>query len=223
MNSITYSQLKEQCETGDILLFNTRNKWYDFIIEKFTSSKYSHVGVILNSPFYLDDKLKIGLYLLESGKEEFPDAIDNEFIYGVQVVDLDQVTKGYITCDSDDNIQTKIKIGNLYYRKLKCKRDDKFYNICAESIKKVYDCPYDLLPQDWIKSQLHNYKGNQSKIQRLNTFWCSALASYLYVKLGFLSEDTPWTLIQPTQFSFYEGRELKLNENIKLEPEILVN
>ena len=207
--------MKEQCETGDILLFNTWNEWYDKIIEKFTGSKFSHVGVVLNSPFYLDEKLKIGLYLLESGKENIPDAINGEYIYGVQIVDLDEVVKGFV-----QNSKSKEKIGNLYYRKLFCDRNDNFYKTCCESIKQVYDSPYDLLPQDWVKSELHDYKGN--KTQRLNTFWCSALASYLYVKLGFLEENTPWTLIQPKQFSYFEGKQLKLNENIRLEPEILV-
>jgi hypothetical protein len=216
MSSITYSQLKEQCETGDILLFNTQNKWYDFIIEKFSKSKFSHVGIILKSPSYLDEKLKVGIYLLESGKEEFTDSINNEFIYGVQVVDLDKVVEGFVSTSS----QTKMKIGNLFYRKLNCERNEHFLNVCRDSIKKVYDCPYDLLPQDWIKSELHNYNGN--KTQRLNTFWCSALACYLYVQLGFLDKNTPWTLIQPTQFSFYEGKQLKLNDNINLEPEVFV-
>lgn len=214
-NSITYSQMKEICETGDILLFNTRNYWYDRIIEKFTSSKFSHVGIILKNPDFLDKKLSIGIYLLESGKEQFPDSIDDKFIYGVQVVDLDKVVEGYISSS-----QTKIKMGNLYFRKLNCDRSKDFYSICSDSIKKVYDCPYDLLPQDWIKSELHKYNGN--KTQRLNTFWCSALACYLYVKLGYLNQETPWTLIQPTQFSFYEGRQLKLNDSVKLEPEILI-
>ena len=111
-------------------------------------------------------------------------------------------------------------MGNLFYRKLKCDRNKNFFDICEKSIKQVYNCPYDLLPQDWIRSELHNYNGN--KTQRLNTFWCSALASYLYTKLDFISSQTPWTLIQPTQFSFYEGRQLKLNDNINLEPEILI-
>jgi hypothetical protein len=217
MNSITYFELKATCDTGDILLFNTRRYWYDRLIEKFTYSKFSHVGVILKDPYYLSDNCKIGIFLLESGRENFTDVSNNDFIYGVQVVDLDKVVNGYVK-----SLQTDQNMGNLYYRKLKCERNKDFFKICEQSIKQVYNSPYDLLPQDWIKSELHNYNGDSTKIQRLNTFWCSALASYLYTKLDFISHQTPWTLIQPTQFSFYEGRQLKLNDNITLEPEILV-
>lgn len=229
-NSITYFELKATCETGDILLFNTRKYWYDRVIETFTGSKFSHVGIILKDPYYLSQHCKVGVYLLESGKEDFTDVSNNEFIYGVQVVDLDKVTEGYIKKEpyyssfwgnEGSKGSNAPFLGNLYYRKLKCERNEDFYKVCEESIKKVYDCPYDLLPQDWIKSELHNYKGN--KTQRLNTFWCSALASYLYTKLNFLSSETPWSLIQPTQFSFYEGKQLKLSDKIILQPEIYVN
>ena len=44
----------------------------------------------------------------------------------------------------------------------------------------------------------------------------------IYDQYGFIDQHTPWTIIQPTQFSYYEGKQLPLAESVKLEPEVNV-
>ena len=80
--SITREQLLSNCKTGDLLLFNTRSHWYDFIIEKFTKSKFSHVGMIVRD-IKCGKCSDVGVCMLESGYEDFPDVVENKQIYGV--------------------------------------------------------------------------------------------------------------------------------------------
>jgi hypothetical protein len=208
--SISKDEIYKTCETGDLILFNTRSHWYDFLIERVTGSKFSHVGMVVRDISY-GDVSDIGICLLESGYESFPDAVKHDDIYGVQFAELDKVFSTYLGSGG--------RGGYAYYRKLECKRDDDFFSMLKGSISEVYGKPYDLLPQDWFKSAFDIHKGNE---QRTNTFWCSALVSYIYDKLGFIERNTPWTIIQPTQFSYYEGRQLSFSSKIELAPEILI-
>ena len=50
-------------ETGDIILFSNNyslwdiTTWPSFIVEYFSNSKYSHIGMILKDPTWLNKKL----------------------------------------------------------------------------------------------------------------------------------------------------------------------
>jgi hypothetical protein len=92
--SITRDELLKCCKTGDLLLFNTRTHWYDFIIEKFTNSKFSHVGMVYRDMACLDCS-NVGLCLFESGYESFPDEVKGEKVYGVQLANLNKVFDTY--------------------------------------------------------------------------------------------------------------------------------
>ena len=127
-------------------------------------------------------------------------------IYGVQLIPLEKCLHSYF--DKSDS-------GHIYYRKLYCSRTKIFHNNFANACKKAYGKVYDILPQDWIKAELNLDFGN---VQRENTFWCSALVSYMYVKLGLLAENLPWTLIAPNQYSYYEKHQI--NFQCQLEPEV---
>ena len=61
----------DELETGDIILFSG-NYFLSYIVEYFTNSLYSHVGVVLKNPNLGDARFK-GIYLLESGFENTPD------------------------------------------------------------------------------------------------------------------------------------------------------
>ena len=71
-------------ETGDVLLFHDKSYslWkplslFGKLIEYFTQSSYSHVGLILKNPTWIDDKLN-GVYLWQSSYEGTPDPQDNK-------------------------------------------------------------------------------------------------------------------------------------------------
>ena len=54
---INIEDFKKNCQTGDILLYNTQF-WYSKLIEYFSDSIYSHIGIILRDPVYINQKLK---------------------------------------------------------------------------------------------------------------------------------------------------------------------
>jgi len=205
-SSITVSQLIDESLTGDLILFNSRNTWYAPVIEYFTNSKFSHVGMVVKGVKV--DGQSVDMCMLESGREPYPDAVDGRYIFGVRASPLSKVFEDY----------EPGRGGYIYYRRLTCKRTEGFYEQLSALINGVYGDCYDLLPQDWLRSA---FGVDIGETQRTGTFWCSALVAYVYDKLGFVDTETPWTLIQPTQFSYYEGRQLSF-KGIELEPELVV-
>ena len=91
--------------------------------------------------------------------------------------------------------------GDIYWRKLNCTRDSKFYDNLAQAHNDVHNLPYDIDPIDWLKGYLKIKHNSQHK----DRFWCSALLAYLYTKLGFLKSDTDWSIISPQEFSFKDN------------------
>lgn len=207
MNDNKYIRLfkKYEFNTGDILLFHGEDYFFSYVIEFFDKSPYSHIGIILKDPIYINPKLK-GYYLLESGTETFPDAENNEKKFGVQISSLEKIFDDYT--------------GKIYYRKLHCNRDNDFYTNLKKAHSIVHNRPYDLNPIDWIKAAFHIKTGNE---QKKTTFWCSALTSFIYVMLNFLPNDIPWTIIAPIDFSQNKRSILKDKfKHCSLDDEILV-
>jgi len=185
---------KYNFQTGDIILFHHTNNFtslsngfmsiFGNLIEYITGSKYSHVGIIIRDPKFLNQQKK-GLYILESGWEDFPDVEDNEYKLGVELEEFDKVFNTYDK-------------GNIYWRKLNCKRDAHFYKNLTEAHSIVHNRLYDTIPTDWIKAAL---KINKGDTQKKTKFWCSALVAYIYTYLGLLPKNIPWTLISPKMLS----------------------
>lgn len=172
----------DDLDTGDMILFNG-NYFVSNIVEYITGSIFSHVGVIIKNPIFFDKKLD-GLYLLESGYEDQNDVENERHKLGVQLTDF---TKLYNTYD-----------GKIFVRKLECNRDKEFYEKIDQIHSDVHNVPYDINIIDWFKAGLNIDIGD---IQKRNMYWCSALTCYIYVKLGFLDKDIPWTLIKPQDLS----------------------
>ncbi len=191
----------DDLETGDMILFSG-NYFISKIIEYFSGSKYSHVAVIIKNPDFFDDKLE-GLYILESGYENKPDSENDRYKFGVQLTNFKEMALNYS--------------GNIYVRKLHCNRDQDFYNKINQIHSDVHNLPYDLNIIDWIKAKFDIEIGFT---QKKNTFWCSALVSYFYVKLGFLNKSIPWTLISPQELSSSSDK-LQF-ENCKLDDDKLI-
>jgi len=207
-----------ELETGDILLFNhVKNKTTPFqmfdnflswAISYWTNSPYTHIGIVVKDPDFIDkdgvhNNYK-GLYLLESNYEGTPDSEDNQIKFGVQLILLE--------------VAIQNNYSNIYYRKLDCKRDDKFFEKFNEIHTKIHNKPYDINPVDWIKAAFNVDVGN---VEKTNTFWCSALVSYIYVNLGFLDKDLPWTIISPEQLSSNGANHLTF-KNCTVEKEKLI-
>jgi hypothetical protein len=201
-----YEELEQQLDTGDLILFQ-QNWWLGNLISYFTESNYSHCGVIVKDPDFGPEPLK-GLYLLEStGLEDVEDAEDHEVKFGVQLRDFKEIY---------DTFQ-----GNLYWRKLNCKRTRTFYERLRSTHSIIHNKPYDKYPNDWVKAKYNIQIGN---VHRTDTFFCSALCSFVYVGLGLLSLNTEWTIITPAELGTEvksEGEKVKFI-NCIMENEVLI-
>jgi hypothetical protein len=209
-------------KTGDILLYNTTKYWYSRLIERFTSSDYSHVSMVLHRPTWLDPSLtEEEYYVLESGSECFPDAVSGEFKFGVQVCPLSKVWAEYASQG----------YGHLYVRRIQLPDSDQQLKL-IDGIKAAYAkakaCPYDLNPCDWIKCYFDEHKtleqieasSHNHTNQKTTSFWCSALISFIMVVAGFLDKSVPWTVITPYDFSAFCKPQRLVFQGCTYEPEV---
>ena len=200
------SQSMHAFKTGDILLYNTTKYWYSRLIERFTSSDYSHVSMVLHRPTWLDPALcEEEYYVLESGSECFPDAVSGDFKFGVQVCPMSKVWAEYASQG----------YGHLYVRRIQFMESNASAAAgrLVDGIKAAYEktkgCPYDLNPCDWIKcyfdesKTLPQIEATKQHNHQTTSFWCSALISFVLVVAGFLDKSVPWTVVTPYDFSAF--------------------
>jgi len=174
----------DKFDTGDIILFSGKNFWFSYMVEYFTGSPFSHIGIVLKNPTQIDPKLK-GLHLLESGEENVKDEVDNKKKFGVQIIPLEDKIKNYD--------------GKVVYRKLNWSKNNMTRNILIWLIyQKIQNKPYDINIFDFICAGLKLDIGDK---QKTNEFFCSALVAFIYTKMGLLKEDTNWTLWSPKDFN----------------------
>lgn len=202
---VKYSNFLKECNTGDLLLYHDTNCGA-LLIEYFTKNIYSHISMILKNPTYINKNL-MGLYILESGIEKLTDT-DGIKKIGVQLYPLENVINEY----------KQAKYNKLYYRKLECDRGIEFHGTIKKSYELIKDDNYDLILTDWLKAEFNINVGNT---QKTDTFWCSALIAYLYVQMGFLNKDVPWTIIAPNQFCSSDKNKLNF-KNCTLQKEQLI-
>ena len=127
-------------KTGDLILFNSQSKDLFSIISSMirigTQSNYTHIGMIIKDPSFINTPLK-GLFVWESGWEGEPDPQDNKVKLGVQITPLQEIIDSY-------------KDGYISIRKINCD-PNLFSNEKLKDIHKVvYEKPYDIMPLAWI-------------------------------------------------------------------------
>jgi len=177
-----------ELQTGDLILFRG-SSLLSKMLEYVGQSRYSHVGIIIKNPSFLNKELEDGIYLLDSSFGYKPDEEDHTLKYGVQLHKLDDIISLYDP-------------GSVFMRKIKTIRDDAFYEKMKRIHENIYNKPYDLHICDWIKAKLnleHPFPINPIW-KWTNRFWCSALVSYIYYELGWIS-DCNWGLIAPKEYS----------------------
>lgn len=173
-------------QTGDLILF-TGNTFISKFIQYFQHNKFSHVGIIIKNPKFLDPSLEDGLYLLESGVEPI-----------VQLNLLDDVLR---LCSKS----------TVYVRSITCTRDEEFYKKLVDTYRQIKDIPYDTNIFDWIAATFkldynlsdytHYYMCIPLPYLKIDHFWCSSMTAYVFCKLGLIDEKINWTLISPSEFS----------------------
>jgi hypothetical protein len=196
---------KYNMKTGDIILFDYTGGGltglFDSLIKYFTKSVYTHIGMVLKDPTFLNTKLN-GTYLWESSYNGTKDPQDGKVKFGVQITPLSELINNYN--------------GNIYLRRIHCNKDSFNDERLKDIHDIVYEKPYDIVPTDWIEGIIRK----DSEPQKTNRFWCSALLGYIYTSCGILKQDTDWSILRPSDFSI-EGQDLKLSANIKLDDIII--
>lgn len=188
-------------DTGDLLLFHSKS-FIGKLIQCCTKSEYCHIGMILKDPIYLDKNLK-GIYLWQSGRDNFPDAEDHKVFYGVQITPIEDILKEY-------------SINEIFVRKLQL---EKILNInqLIEIHHQIYHHEYDLNIIDWIKADVYQLQVSENdkrplnnKIKTKKSFWCSALIGYIFYKMEWMNQNIKWFLLSPQDWSSSEKVKLPL-------------
>ena len=189
--------------TGDIILFSDTTFLPSKIIEKLSASPYSHVGMVLRDPVWINEKL-VGLYLFEStGLTDIPEVESGELRQGVQIRPLQSVIDEYN--------------GSVFWRKVNCNRDDQFNEKLSEAHKLAHAKPYDLNPWDWLRAMFGVKVGGMTD----KRFFCSALVAWICSRVGLLDSDTAWTIVRPCDLSEqYSGGRVKWLCEIECEKKI---
>lgn len=171
-------------DTGDILLFSGSGFWFSYVVEYFTWSDFSHVGMILKDPTYIDPSLE-GYFMLESGVESFPDAVDHRLHFGVQIVNLEKVFQNYD--------------GRIYHRKLNITPEirDIIPDVLQSTWKTIRDLPYDDHIWDLFRTEFGVKCGN---LKRTDAFFCSALQTFIYERFDIFTVDLDWDMIEPKDY-----------------------
>lgn len=186
--------------TGDIILFHCSNYWFSIVVEWLTWSDFSHVGMILRDPTYIHPDLK-GLYILESGSENFPDAIEHRIQYGVQLVNFSKVVNSYSGC---------IYVKNLVIPKT---FKDNMDVVLGKIWIQIKDKPYDDHIWDLIRVMFKIGWGDNN---RYDNFFCSALITFIYEQCGFFRTAVSWDLITPKDFDDEGKIKALFIENVSL-------
>ena len=183
-------------QTGDIILFRGTS-FISYMLEYFGRSRYSHVGVIVRNPKFINPGIEDGIYVLESTVSNLLDVEDNKIINGVSLHHIDDVLKNYSK-------------GSVYVRHVSCQRTEDFYKKFIKVHNQVHEKPYDLNLYDWLCAE-YNIDcpfPEQDRFKHTNTFWCSALATYVLCEVGVVQNRVNWSLIAPRDFSSNEGKHL---------------
>lgn len=170
-------------DTGDILLFSGSGIFPSKIIEFMTDSDISHIGIVLKNPCIFGKQYE-GYYIFES--TAFIDAKNVESGKYTSGVQINELSKVFDTTN-----------GSIFWRKLNVDRNKDFNEIMEQSYRLTKGASYDYDPEDWIKAFFDIHTGDEEK----NTeYICSALASFLYDRLGLLQKPVDWTIVRPVDW-----------------------
>jgi hypothetical protein len=184
--------------TGDILLFKGTSI-VSHLLEWLGVSKYSHVGIVLKNPKFLNPDLEDGIYVLESTMyNEAADAENNQHKMGVQIHHI-------------DDILASSTPGSVFVRQVHCTRNEEFYKNFNKIHETIHNKPYDLNWYDWIcaKYNISCELPEDAQFKSTSHFWCSALVAYVLCELGLIEKDINWSLMAPREFSSQEGKYIK--------------
>lgn len=168
----------------DLVLFRGADYWFSYLVEYATWSDYSHIGIFLKGIPQIRPDLTAD-YLLESAAEIFPDVVQHQIKWGVQISDLKKIIEAYP--------------GQVFYRRLLISPEQRvaLKQKIAGIYKTIESAPYDYEVRDLLRAEFDIDVGD---CHRTEKFFCSALVTYVYAKLGLVPTKVPWDLIRPKDY-----------------------
>jgi len=176
---MTYSSARPTLETGDIVLFSGKGgistgiKWI-------TSSKWSHVGMVLKITEF--DAVLLWESTTLSNIKDIESGVARQ---GVQIVPLSERIKKYN--------------GEASIRKLQYDRTPDMLMQLSLLRKEVKNRPYEEDKIELIKSAYDGPFGDN--VEDLSSLFCSELVAEAYQRMGLLGEDIPSNEYTPKDFS----------------------
>jgi len=192
INLETSEQDSKPClNTGDIILCHGYNKGLDpgldGLIEIATHSKWEHACIIIRDPWWTSPPLK-GLYVYQSddGPNGYPDVLNGKKS-GVTINKLSDFLEN----------RKHIYVRTLENFKWGENERKKFVELFNESHGK----PYDTNICSWIGTGIGSFcfckcLSRKSTPKTQKTFWCSALVSFICVKMLWCA-DCDWSYQTP--------------------------
>lgn len=190
----------ELYNTGDLILFSGSGL-IDLAIRYCSKSNYTHCGIVLRDPVYIDPKL-IGVYFIESTFSESADTEDGKVKLGVTLHLLKDILA-----------QHREAGDKIYVRKLQGLR---WSESLGEKIIKAYesskDIPYNADLTEWFIAKcasdapdlevfMNSHLFSDAHLQGTKSMWCTEFVGYFYYRIEVLRPDTPWSLLSPKNFS----------------------
>lgn len=196
---------RNMLKTGDLILCHCQkdgklDPGLDGIIEEFTHSPYEHAAIIIKDPPWMDEG---GIYVYQSGTgpNGYPDVMNGK-LRGVTFNHFDDFIRNrrYVCIRS---------ISGVIWNNDKWDKFEKAFN-------KSHGKPYDKNWCHWFCTGCWSFLccpciTNYFCKRQTETFWCSALVSYMYTEMGWIDKDTDWSDKTPAQLSI-----LQLNPPTKL-------
>ncbi len=177
---VSYSAIRDDLKTGDIVLFSGKGGFSD-IIKYGTLSKFSHVGMVLRIPEY-----------------DFLTVWESTTLVDIKDLELNRPHKGVQLVPLSDRVQKYS--GGIAIRKLQGPElpVDSLRNLMALR-KELRGKRYESDKIELIKSAYDGFLGNNS--EDLSSIFCSELVAEAYQSLGLLDPNKPSNEYTPADFT----------------------
>ena len=187
----------DQLRTGDVIMCHgsAGDSPIDRVIEDATHSPWEHTGIIVRDPWWFGHAVR-GVFILQSGSgpNGYPDIID-----GARA----GVTLNHI----GDFLANRTEI---YVMRLDGEAwSDETRSAFAQAFAEAHGKPYDKNWCRWACVGIGSYfrcRCWSSRVvpRQTNEFWCSALVAFMFVKSGWLPDETDWTAQTPADIAGWQ-------------------
>ena len=178
MEGIYYNEIRDELKTGDMVLFSGGG-FVSRMIQMYTRSKWSHVGVVVRDDWY--DQL----LLWESTTLSKIKTIHGNVRQGVAIRPLSEVVENYD--------------GVVGVRQLKRELTDSEQITVGDLRKEFKGRDYETDKLELFRSA-YDFIGGQNE-EDLSSLFCSELVAEMYQRLYFISEELPSNEYTPADLS----------------------